>query len=258
MNSQWEKLVTPKRSRQQIINYFCRRWRLIFQRYFCSRCSRCTELSLSLSCLLSLSSSFYSFVLFYRHLLYCILKPFSLFGRYFRVYVYGKINDMIKPFLLCTHNAPICYSFHFMYVSLYKIEWRRLLLRLEFVFEWHCILFDFFSSFSIFFSLVFSHSHFLLLSFSPHQRVNWMFVSQWKKNQFNIQFILIHVWFVFVTHFLNIYAHFMMLCATPFRAHCSFSMMQWLIARSLTRINSLHVLFRPFYHFISIIITSCA
>lgn len=116
----------------------------------------------------------------------------------------------------------------------------------------------FFSSFSIFFSLIFSHSHFLLLSFSPHQRVNWMFVSQWKKNQFNIQFILIHVWFVFVTHFLNIYAHFMMLCATPFRAHCSFSMMQWLIARSLTRINSLHVLFRPFYHFISIIITSCA
>lgn len=33
-----EKLVTPKRSRKQIINYFCRRWRLIFPIFFLLCC----------------------------------------------------------------------------------------------------------------------------------------------------------------------------------------------------------------------------
>lgn len=250
--------MTPKRSRQQIINYFCRRWRLIFQRIFV-----CCWLFIALTRLLALFF-LYSFVLFYRHLLYAYCTFFYLslslsrsvgrsltrslsFGRFFWAYVYGKINDMIKPFLLYTHNARlyvIRYSFHFMYVFSIRLNDVG-----------YCCALNLFLNGTAYYS-IFICSILLTLYLFSHQRVNWMFVSQWKKPiQRTIYSYLCVIcichYFCYVFFSFQIYVC-VCVCTfydalrhtTSFSVHCSFSMMQWLIARSLIEINSLHVLFR--------------
>lgn len=149
VNIHWahgEKLVTPKRSRQHIINYFCRRWRLIFRQffvrslslylcrllynlYFCyiSTFGRAAALSFLFFCVILYSVFYFLLLLLFVsavHIQICWTESFSLFDCYFWVHVYGKINDTIKPFLLCTHNAPICYSlFYFILCTFSLLDW---------------------------------------------------------------------------------------------------------------------------------------
>lgn len=124
-----EKLVTPKRSRKQIINYFWRRWRLIFPIFFAL--GRCTHAH-SAAALFALV--FY--VILYTHSLSLVRRDldtelswtvFCLLVCYFRLFFlcmseYGKINDMIKPstivYAQCAYtliSVFILFYVHFLY-----------------------------------------------------------------------------------------------------------------------------------------------
>lgn len=124
-----EKLVTPKRSRKQIINYFCRRWRLIFPIFFAL--GRCTHAH---SAAALFASVFY--VILYTHSLSLVRRDldtelswtvFCLLVCYFRLFFlcmseYGKINDMIKPstivYAQCAYtliSVFILFYVHFLY-----------------------------------------------------------------------------------------------------------------------------------------------